>query len=188
MHWKQKGYYFGVLLIYTFTTITLPPVGWCKPTVYSSQPNSDPAHHNDLTTPAHHFIQEDKRQEQLDSGNQGEESSPSGVFDTFMNGYQRLRHGMASSASDSNFNNRNKPKQPEAEWIYSSVSSSNEDCEAGNINHVTKGKFYISGRLETNVGYQSDSAFPGKSEAFSRCFKKHYYSEIANGCFFISKC
>ncbi|XP_044186150.1 uncharacterized protein LOC122966203 isoform X2 [Thunnus albacares] len=170
MHLKQKGYYLGVFLIYTIITITLPSVGWCEPTTYSSQPNSDLAPHNDrksdLTT--HPFNREDRKRQHLDSGRQGEEYRTSRVFDNFKNrdriqSDQRLRHRMASSSSDKSLENLNKPKQTEVERMYSSLSPPSENCGAGKIKHVINGKFYISGQLETNVphvGYQSDSAFP----------------------------
>ncbi|XP_047427011.1 uncharacterized protein LOC124997390 [Mugil cephalus] len=37
MHLKQNGHSFGVLLIYTITTINLHPTGWCKPTALTFQ-------------------------------------------------------------------------------------------------------------------------------------------------------
>lgn len=164
MHLKQKEYYFGVLVIYTITTITLTSIGCCEPTTYSSQPNSHSAPHNDresdLTTknPAHPFNREDRRRQKLDSVRQEEESRTSRVFDGIQFD-QRLGHRMASSLSD-------KRKQTEEEWMYSSLFPPNEDCGAGEIKHVINGKFYINGQLE--VGFQSDSAVPGKQKAFLR--------------------
>ncbi|TNN47767.1 Zona pellucida sperm-binding protein 1 [Liparis tanakae] len=58
---------------------------------------------------------------------------------------------MASASPDRRREPRNKPKRSEPP---------NQDCGIGRVEHLTPGKFYITGRLETtpNAGYQADSA------------------------------
>ncbi|KAK9535525.1 hypothetical protein VZT92_007900 [Zoarces viviparus] len=164
MHLKRTGYCFGVLLIYTITTITFPSVGRCEPPVYSSHPNAHLSLHNDgssvLTTEGlpHPSAREGRERLQLDS-RRGEESRHLPYLRNLEHG-DRTRSDtsgltpkptIASSSGDESFKNRNKPKRSDA---------ANEYCGKGKIEHVVPGAFYITGQLETslNVGDQAASA------------------------------
>lgn len=173
MHLKQKGYCFGVLLIYTITTITLP-------TVYSSQPNYHSALHNDRSsalrtaglTHSHPSSREDRERLHLDS-RPGEERRNRPYFHN-RDGAQAetgtLGSKMASTSTDKTFKNGYKLMPNEGGWMFTSRNPQNEDCSKGNIEHIIPGKFYITGQLETNsnVGYQSDSAVSGKLGYFGQ--------------------
>nr|XP_046271171.1 uncharacterized protein LOC124073179 isoform X2 [Scatophagus argus] len=175
MHLKQKGYCFGVLLIYTITTITLPPVGWCESTVYASQTNS-------------HLILHDDRKRDLTSGGLTHPPSRGGggrlhldsrslpYIDNLDNGEEtqtktsgrpertnKLRMASTTSSNRS-FKNQEKVKQTEGEWESTSTNPPDEVCNEGKIKPVVHGKFYITGQLKASVpsaGYQSDSAVSG---------------------------
>ncbi|XP_044038286.1 uncharacterized protein LOC122869389 isoform X2 [Siniperca chuatsi] len=179
MHLKQKGYCFGVLLLYTITTITLPSVSWCEPNLYYSRPNSHLTRHNDrngvLKTKVlltHPFIREARRRLHLDSRQGGESrglphlhnlESRDGTQTETSGGKpeQALKPTMASTSTDKRVKNRNKQNQTEGEWMYTSLNPSNEDCSKGEIKQVIYGEVYVTTHFEThapNVGYLSDSA------------------------------
>ncbi|XP_051244266.1 uncharacterized protein LOC127356523 isoform X3 [Dicentrarchus labrax] len=164
MHLKQNGYCVGVLLIYSITTITLPPVGRCERTVQSSQPNSHVALHHDrnrvLTTggPAGRSNREGTEQRQSRNllylhyleNRDGTQTKTSGGRPE-----QTLKPRMAST----------DPEQTEGERMYTSFNPPNEHCSDGEMAPVVHGKFYIKGQLEANtrnVGYQSDAVVSGQ--------------------------
>ncbi|XP_073349770.1 uncharacterized protein [Pagrus major] len=181
MHLKQKGYCFGVLLIYTITTITLPSVGWCEP-ISPSKPSSHLALHNErssvLTTRGLTRLSErggGRKRLQLDS-RQGGESGLRPHLDN-REGTQTKTSGgrpartlgpkMASSSSSNSFKNRDKPKETKGERMFTSPNPTKDVCSGGKIKPVIHGKFYIPGELAANVpnvGYQSDSAVSAGQE------------------------
>ncbi len=172
MHLKQKGHCFGVLLIYTITTITLPSVGWCEPAVHSSllllRDRSSVLTTKGLTHPSN---REGTKRPHLDS-RPGGGSRNLPYFHTFQSRdgtqtkaskgrpEQTVEPNMASTSTGKHFKNRNKPKR-----MSPSLNPPNEGCRKGNIKLVTHGKFYIIGQLEANIpkaGYQADSAGSGE--------------------------
>ncbi|XP_035766694.1 uncharacterized protein LOC102784461 [Neolamprologus brichardi] len=167
MHLKHKGY-FGVVLIYTITTIALPLVSRCEPTASSFQSNSPPDDskgHLTTESSSSHSSGPDVG-ERLDLGSRRAEdllnsddlhsrkekpsSSPEEKPE------KRLRPRMASSSGPTGVSGRHNPRQAEDEPVYSYG-----DCREGKIKHVVYGKFVIAGQLEPNVptlDYQSDSS------------------------------
>ncbi|XP_034066122.1 uncharacterized protein LOC117542516 [Gymnodraco acuticeps] len=139
MHLKRNGHLFIVLLIYTITTITLP--------VNSS---SNSALHGErrsvLTTKGL------RERINLDSKREKESRILPFLNSEIQNktGF-KLQTNMASSLIGNIFKDRNKPKRSDPP---------NEECNEGEIEFCTPGKFYIPGQLETNpvVGHQTDSA------------------------------
>ncbi|XP_033944558.2 histone-lysine N-methyltransferase 2D-like [Pseudochaenichthys georgianus] len=139
MHLKRNGHLFVVLLIYTITTITEP--------VHSS---SNPALHGErrsvLTTKG--------LGERINLDSKREKESR--IFPFLNSEIQnktgfKLQTNMESSLIGSIFKDRNKPKRSDPP---------NEECNEGEIELCTPGKFYIPGQFETNpvVGYHADSA------------------------------
>ncbi|KAA8584821.1 hypothetical protein FQN60_003515 [Etheostoma spectabile] len=172
MRLKQKGYCFGVLLIFTVTTIHLPSAG-------SSQPHSRLVHSNDkssvLTTRGlpHSSNRESRKRPHSDS-KPGEGSRNPPYFHVSEHRYgtqtetsggpkHTLKPKMASTLTDKSFRNSEKAKRSDGEWTFFSPNPPNEECSKGEIEHVIPGKFYIPGQLETNLnmGYQADSAVSG---------------------------
>uniref|UniRef100_A0A3P9B9I4 Uncharacterized LOC101474050 n=2 Tax=Maylandia zebra TaxID=106582 RepID=A0A3P9B9I4_9CICH len=167
MHFKHKGY-FGVVLIYTITTIALPLVSRCEPTASSFQSNSPPDDskgHLTTESSSSHSSGPDVG-ERLDLGSRRAEdllnsddlhsrkekpsSSPEEKPE------KRLRPKMASSSGPTGVSDRHNPRQAEDEPVYSYG-----DCREGKIKHVVYGKFVIAGQLEPNVptlDYQSESS------------------------------
>lgn len=153
MHLKQKGC-FGVFLLFTMVI-----------RIYSF-PNDQ--------SRAHPTIRGGKRRLHIDS--------PHGVGSRGLvyTGYSEDRDGAttsegmpgqaptpstASTPTDRRFKNRVKLGQSEGKWMYFPPGPSNEACAKGQITPVTQGKFYIPGEPEAdvpNVGYQADSADPGR--------------------------
>lgn len=171
MHFKHKGY-FGVVLIYTITTIALPLVSRCEPTASSFQSNSPPDDskgHLTTESSSSHSSSPDvgerlnlgsRRAEDLlnsddlHSRKEKPSSSPEEKPE------KRLRPRMASSSGPKGVSDRHNPRQAEDEPVYSYG-----DCREGKIKHVVYGKFVIAGQLEPNLptlDYQSDSSASGK--------------------------
>ena len=185
MHLNQNGYYFGVLLIYTITTITLPSVGRCEPTS-PSKPSSHLAQHNERSVLATRGLTRisdrggDRQRPQLDSIQRGE-SGPLPRFQHFENreGTRRKNPGgrpartlspkMSSlSSSSTSFKNRDKLKEGKGERMFTLTNPQEHVCSEGKSKPVIHGKFYIPGELAANIpnaGYQSDSAVSGKLPA-----------------------
>lgn len=171
MHFKHKGY-FGVVLIYTITTIALPLVSRCEPTASSFQSNSPPDDskgHLTTESSSSHSSGPDVG-ERLDLGSRRAEDllnsddlhsrkeKPSSIPEEKPE--KRLRPKMASSSGPTGVSDRHNPRQAEDEPVYSYG-----DCREGKIKHVVYGKFVIAGQLEPNVptlDYQSESSASGK--------------------------
>lgn len=145
MHLKQKGFCrFGVLLISTITTITSPPAGRGAAAAVASSPPG-PESGEGLPHPPSDPGEEAKRPH-VDSRRGREPSSPE----------RTPRPGLASSTPV-------KPREPEGGWV--SLSPPHADCGQGDIRHVSRGNFHVSGQLEAHlptVGYQSDAAVSGE--------------------------
>ncbi|KAM8845116.1 uncharacterized protein AB9W97_000414 isoform 2-T2 [Spinachia spinachia] len=154
MHLKQTGYCFGVLLMYTITTITLPAVA----SVYSPPPYSHPLPlHNERSgglTP------EGLRRLSPRGGRarprRGEESSPlleDGDHQRTETSALAPEHTVASA--DEGSGSRNEPQRSDGR---------NKDCGKGIIDHVIPGRLYFTGQVESNpnVGDQADSAAPAQ--------------------------
>ncbi|XP_034750294.1 uncharacterized protein LOC117958136 [Etheostoma cragini] len=176
MRLKQKGYCFGVLLLFTITTIHVTSAG-------SSQPNSrlvlSHARSSVLTTRGltHSSNRESRKRPHSDS-KPGQDSRNPPYFQVSEHRYgtqtepsggpkHTLKPKMASTLTEKSIQNSDKAKQSEVEWMFSSLHTPNEECRKGEIEHVIPGKFYIPGQLETNlnVGYQADSAVSGPAQA-----------------------
>ncbi|XP_029914095.1 uncharacterized protein LOC115363898 [Myripristis murdjan] len=188
MHLKQKVYCYGVLLIYTITTITLISVGWCEPAVNSSQPNSTSNAadlHNDskgrvaLTTkplihPSHrtarrrHHLELKQDVARKAQNLQNQDSSDGSQPKSF--GGRPNPHRFTprmKPSSDKSFTTRGRDKPQEEEGAHPSFKLRNEFCSEGEIKNVISGKFYIAGQLAASAssgGYQSDSAVSGQSQ------------------------
>lgn len=64
-----------------------------------------------------------------------------------------------------NFKIRNKVELNEEKSTFNASKPPDTECTEGKIQHVTHGKFTITGQLEANIphlGYQSDSAVSGE--------------------------
>jgi len=163
MHLKHTGRCVGVLLVFAVTTITLPPGGRCWSAGQTSRPSPALLHEGagDFTTGVLGLSDAEPRglpssRHYLDNGHGAEAETSATTPDPTM----------ASGSRDRRLETRNKPKRSEPP---------NEDCGIGRVEHLTPGKFYITGRLETtpNVGYQADSAATGKPVVFTRTLFIH---------------
>ncbi|XP_030591315.1 uncharacterized protein LOC115784289 [Archocentrus centrarchus] len=146
MHLKQKGYSFGVVLIYTITTIALP-VSRCEPTVSSFRQKSHPPPLDDsksvLTT------ESSPHPSRPEVGERPHLASRRGEGDE------------SDLLNSEGVRDRHKPRQAEAEPVHKY-----RNCRDGKIKRVVHGKFFIPGHLERNVptlGYQSDSSISVRS-------------------------
>ncbi|XP_038550535.1 uncharacterized protein LOC119884114 isoform X3 [Micropterus salmoides] len=164
MHFKQKGYRVGVLLlIYSITAITLLSVGWCEPDVYIHNDRSSVLTTRGLST------QPSNRQGgqwlHLDS-RQGEESRSLPYLRDFAenrDGTQSKTPGGGAEqtlkptmASDQN---RKKRKQTEGKWM----DPPNKDCSKGEMKPVIHGEFYIIGQLEIRIPDVGDQSYSAES-------------------------
>lgn len=139
MHLKRNGHLFVILLIYTITTITEPV-----------HPSSNSTLHGERRS----VLTSKGLGERINLDSKREQESR--VF-PFLNSEIQNKNGfklhtnMASSLIGSIFKDRNKPKRSDPP---------NEECNEGEIELCTPGKFYIPGQFETNpvVGYHADSA------------------------------
>lgn len=161
MHFKHKGY-FGVVLIYTITTIALPLVSRCEPTASSFQSNSPPDDskgHITTESSSSHSSGPDVGERLLNSDDlHSRKEKPSSSPEEKPE--KRLRPRMASSSGPTGVSDRHNPRQAEDEPVYSYGR-----CREGKIKHVVYGKFVIAGQLEPNVptlDYQSESSASGK--------------------------
>lgn len=159
MHLKLKGY--CVLLIYTITTITLPSV---YPTQTSSHVGNRVLTARGLTHPRRQRLQLGQRQAAEPGGNLPYLENRDRARIKTSAEKPGLGPRMVSTAK--NFTNRDRLKETRGELMYTILNPPNEDCREGGIKPVIHGKFYIPGQLEANipnVGYQADSAVPGKA-------------------------
>ncbi|XP_059205069.1 uncharacterized protein LOC131984182 [Centropristis striata] len=176
MHLKQKGYCFGVLLVNTIITMTLPSAGRCGPTVHSNQPDPQLALRHDrsggsategLSQPADREAGErphgDSRPVEKSTNLpdfHNSDNTDGTQADTSEGPGYTIGANTASSAADRGFKTRKIPERGEGQRLYTSIIPPDKECRKGDIEHVVLGKFYITGQLEPNpnVGFQSDSA------------------------------
>ncbi|KAI3360131.1 hypothetical protein L3Q82_014452, partial [Scortum barcoo] len=164
MHLKQKGYCLGVLLIYTITTVTLLSVGWCEPAA------AHPLHPSFLHSLTRPSTTEGRGWQHLDSRPGTEPRSLPYLKERDGNSAktsrgrpeETLELKMASTSAEKYLETRSKPEQTEAGRLHPSRTPPSEGgCGKGSIQHIIRGKFYITGQLQANipkVGYQPDSA------------------------------
>ncbi|XP_041827410.1 uncharacterized protein LOC121630922 [Melanotaenia boesemani] len=178
MHLKQKTPRFGVLLVFTFSTIALSSVGWCETTTNSFQtppPPSTPLNDrpSQLTTKglSRPFSSEIRRwlhlrlrpgeEEESQNLHHSEKLEDGGTPGRATGGRRgpgrRISPRMVFSTS---LKNRFKRMETEGGWLFTSHSSTLGNCSRGYIEQVVPGKFYVTGQLEPNIphlGYQTDS-------------------------------
>uniref|UniRef100_A0AAQ4REH7 ZP domain-containing protein n=1 Tax=Gasterosteus aculeatus aculeatus TaxID=481459 RepID=A0AAQ4REH7_GASAC len=155
MHLKQTGYCFGVLLVHTVTTITLPPVA----SVYSPPPNS---HLSPLDNDrGGGFTPEGLPRLSPRGGRErprrGGESGPLPYFHNLEVGDRQrtktsgLTPEHTVTSADKGSGSRNEPERRDGR---------NMDCGKGMIERVTPGSFYITGPFQStwHAGHQADPA------------------------------
>lgn len=172
MHLKQKGRCLGVFLLYTMTIITCPS----QAVTYAALPNDQTRAVTARGGRAHLIFRGGKRRLHPDTphggGSRGlvtpdfsEDRDGTTTETSEWSLGQVPTPSTASTPADRGFKNRVKLGQSEGKWMYIPPSPSNEACTKGQITPVTQGKFYIPGDPQANVpniGYQADSADPGK--------------------------
>ncbi|XP_074552452.1 uncharacterized protein LOC141809361 [Halichoeres trimaculatus] len=141
MTMKTRGFCFSFILIFTITTITLPPGGLCG--VNSSKQDSEMV------------LKQDKDNVLASRG-----------LRKMLNLDSKQRE-LKSPTSFSNAKYRYKVKLNEEKTTFTSSKPPDTDCTEGKIKHLFPGKFTITGQLEANsphLGYQSDSAVSAQSQ------------------------
>jgi len=187
MHLKQKAHCFGVLLVYTISTITLSSVGWCEPTNSLQTPSPSAlftGRASAVTTKnlTHRQTKGAKWRLQLGSRprkrelrrpphfkNHGSENgtanTPKGREGEGEVPERRLEPSMVSPTSGATSKGRFRRLETKREWLFTSHDSHSGNCSSGYIKQVVPGKFYITGQFKANIphlAYQSDSAGSGE--------------------------
>lgn len=176
MHWKPKRRCVGALLTYTIVTTALYSASWCQPTTRPAQTTPRLALHIDRSRVLTiggldpQWSRGGRGRLTLHSRQGGEPRSPPLLFDYLQNNNrpraEASEETLAPASADKSHQEGAKLKQSEGRRAHASFKPVKEKCSKGNIEPVTRGKFYITGHLETSsphAGYQSDSAASGKS-------------------------
>lgn len=163
MHLKQKGYSFGVVLIYTITTIALASVSRCEPTASRSvltTESSTRASRPEAGEPPHLSSRREEEEESALLNSEGLFNGEGKAVGTPEGRSEEILRARMASSSPAGVRDRHKPRQAEDELVHSYGN-----CREGKIKRVIHGKFFITGHLERNVpthGYQLDSSASGK--------------------------
>lgn len=143
MYLKQRAHCFGVLLVYTITTITLYQSTAAHSALHDDRTSA--LNPSSSTEPIRRYQTQTENQTTDPPRGESEQSPEPGMGSPLKSSYKR-RH-------------------TEGELLFTSLNRPGGNCSKGFIRHVVPGKFYIPGQIKTNLphlGYQSDSLGLGK--------------------------